>query len=72
MYIMKMGESTRIFVLERIVPLFTSEQSRSKFKRNVPEESSREELVLERTVPEPLKVVQYIVHTAVYILLLVH
>ena len=28
---MKMGESTRKFVLERIVPLFWSEQSRSKF-----------------------------------------
>ena len=25
------------------------------FERNVPEESSREELVLERTVPEPVK-----------------
>ena len=53
MYIMKMGELTRQFVLERIVPLLWSEQSRSKFERNVPEESSREELVLERTVPEP-------------------
>ena len=53
MYIMKMGESTRKFVLERIVPLLWGEQSVRNFERNVPEDSSREELVMERTVPEP-------------------
>ena len=53
MYIMKMGESN----------LFWSESSHyfganspvRNFERNVPEESSREELVLERTVPEPFR-----------------
>ena len=53
MNIMEMGESPRKFVLEQIVPLFWSEQSRSNFERNVPEESSREDLVLEGTVSEP-------------------
>ena len=53
MYTMKMGEI--------LVNLFWSESSHyirannpvRNFERNVPEESSREELVLERTVPEP-------------------
>ena len=48
---MKMGESTH--------KLFWSESSHyfavRNFVRNVPEESSWEELVLERTVPEPLR-----------------
>ena len=36
MYIMKMGESTRKLILERIVPLLWSEQSRSKFCAKCP------------------------------------
>ena len=47
--------------MNRPVNLFSSESSHyfganspvRNFERNVPEESSREELVLERTVPEP-------------------
>ena len=47
--------------MKRPVNLFWSESSHylganspvRNFERNVPEESSREELVLERTVPEP-------------------
>ena len=47
--------------MNRPVNLFWSESSHyfganspvRNFERNVPEESSREELVLERTVPEP-------------------
>ena len=48
--------------MNRPVNLFWSESSHffganspvRNFERNVPEESSREELVLERTVPEPI------------------
>ena len=52
--------------MDRPVNLFWSESSHyfganspvRNFERTVPEESSREELVLERTVPEPLKLYQ--------------
>ena len=50
---MKMGESTRKFVWSESSHYFGANSPVRNFERNVPEESSREELVLERTVPEP-------------------
>ena len=56
--------------MNRPINLFWSESSHyfganspvRNFERNVPEEKSREELVLERTVPEPQKGVVSFVH----------
>ena len=49
----KMGESTWKMILSELSHHFWGNSPVWKIEWTVPEESSREELVFERTVPEP-------------------